>query len=53
MSKPEWAFANILDQVYEHQSFVVEYLQSLADRAGCSAVNVKVYSASGMLNRFG
>jgi hypothetical protein len=32
--QPEWAFTNILDQIYEHQSFIKEYLQPLTTRAG-------------------
>jgi len=39
--QPEWAFANILDQIYEHQSFIKEYLQPLTTKAGYD-INVKV-----------
>jgi hypothetical protein len=39
--KPEWAFANILDQLYEHQAFISDYLQPLTIKAGCD-VSVKV-----------
>jgi len=39
--QPEWAFANILDQIYEHQSFIKEYLQPLTTKAGYE-INVKV-----------
>jgi hypothetical protein len=42
--QPEWAFANILDQMYEHQSFIKEYLQPLTTKAGYD-INVKVSPA--------
>ncbi|KAK4688656.1 RAD50-interacting protein 1, partial [Tremellales sp. Uapishka_1] len=40
VDKPEWAFANILDQIYEHRSFLQDYLQPLTDRAGYHNVDV-------------
>jgi hypothetical protein len=43
--QPEWAFANILDQIYEHQSFIKEYLQPLTTKAGYD-INVKVSPSS-------
>ncbi|ORX39873.1 TIP-1 family-domain-containing protein [Kockovaella imperatae] len=41
VDKPEWAFSNILDQIYEHQSFLEDYLQPLTARAGFPDVDVK------------
>ncbi|ODO11585.1 hypothetical protein I350_00367 [Cryptococcus amylolentus CBS 6273] len=34
VDKPEWAFANILDQIFTHQAFVATYLQPLTAQAG-------------------
>jgi hypothetical protein len=42
VDKPEWAFSNILDRIYEHQSFIEDYLQPLVGRAGFDQVDVKV-----------
>jgi len=44
-NQPEWAFTNILDQLYEHQAFINDYLQPLTTRAGYD-VSVKVSSAT-------
>ncbi|WVR05282.1 hypothetical protein IAU60_002294 [Kwoniella sp. DSM 27419] len=41
VDKPEWAFANILDQIYEHQSFLSNYLQPLCVKGGYDQVSVK------------
>ncbi|WWD01416.1 hypothetical protein V866_008360 [Kwoniella sp. B9012] len=41
VEKPEWAFANILDQIYEHQSFLSTYLQQLSSKAGFDDVDIK------------
>ncbi|WWC61139.1 uncharacterized protein I303_103718 [Kwoniella dejecticola CBS 10117] len=41
VDKPEWAFANILDQIYEHQSFLSSYAQRLASSAGYEDIDVK------------
>jgi hypothetical protein len=49
VDKPEWAFANITDVLYEHESFVREYLQPLAAASGFGAVDVKVGSARWVL----
>jgi hypothetical protein len=40
-NQPEWAFTNILDQLYEHQAFINDYLQPLTTRAGYD-ISVKV-----------
>ncbi|KAL1405306.1 hypothetical protein Q8F55_008933 [Vanrija albida] len=40
VDKPEWAFANIQDAVYEHAGFIADYLQPLTARA-YPAVEVK------------
>lgn len=42
MDKPEWAFANIQDVVYEHTAFIADYLQPLTNRSGFKDVDVKV-----------
>ena len=42
VDKPEWAFSNILDQIYQHQAFIDEYLQPLVQRAGFRDIDVKV-----------
>lgn len=42
VDKPEWAFANIQDVVYEHAAFIADYLQPLAASAGFGGVDVKV-----------
>lgn len=42
VDKPEWAFANIQDAVYEHTAFISDYLQPLTARAGFRNVDVKV-----------
>ncbi|WVQ71643.1 hypothetical protein IAR50_001183 [Cryptococcus sp. DSM 104548] len=34
VDKPEWAFANILDQIFTHQAFVSTYLQPLTAQTG-------------------
>nr|ODN88505.1 hypothetical protein L204_06360 [Cryptococcus depauperatus CBS 7855] len=36
VDKPEWAFANILDQIYTHNQFLATYLQKLANSSGYS-----------------
>ncbi|WVQ98696.1 hypothetical protein IAU59_005827 [Kwoniella sp. CBS 9459] len=41
VDKPEWAFANILDQIYEHQNFLSSYVQPLTSRAGYEETSVK------------
>ncbi|WWC90049.1 uncharacterized protein L201_004981 [Kwoniella dendrophila CBS 6074] len=41
VDKPEWAFANILDQIYEHQSFLSAYLQQLSAKAGYNDIDIK------------
>ncbi|OCF36565.1 hypothetical protein I316_01816 [Kwoniella heveanensis BCC8398] len=41
VDKPEWAFANILDQIYEHQNFLSSYLQPLTTRAGYEEISIK------------
>ncbi|OCF54147.1 hypothetical protein L486_08343 [Kwoniella mangroviensis CBS 10435] len=41
VDKPEWAFANILDQIYEHQSFLSTYLQQLSSKAGFEDIDIK------------
>ncbi|TXT04871.1 hypothetical protein VHUM_03954 [Vanrija humicola] len=41
VDKPEWAFANIQDAVYEHAGFIADYLQPLTARGGYPAVDVK------------
>ncbi|KIR53163.1 hypothetical protein I315_04199 [Cryptococcus gattii Ru294] len=41
IDKPEWAFANILDQVYTHQTFLTTYIQQLTSQAGYTSVSVK------------
>ena len=41
VDKPEWAFTHILDQIYEHESFIEEYLGPLTHGAGYP-VDVKV-----------
>ncbi|ORY33806.1 TIP-1 family-domain-containing protein [Naematelia encephala] len=41
VDKPEWAFANILDQIYDHQAFIGDYLQPLTNQAGYDSVDVK------------
>ncbi|WVW83112.1 hypothetical protein I302_105130 [Kwoniella bestiolae CBS 10118] len=41
VDKPEWAFANILDQIYEHQSFLSTYLQQLSTKAGYEDIDIK------------
>lgn len=48
--QPEWAFTNILDQIYEHQSFIREYLQPLTTRAGYE-IDVKASPLSSLLSR--
>jgi len=50
--QPEWAFANILDQIYEHQSFIKEYLQPLTTKAGYD-INVKVSPLPSFISLFG
>lgn len=39
--QPEWAFANILDQVYTHQTFLTTYIQQLTSQAGYTSVSAK------------
>lgn len=41
VDKPEWAFSNILDQIYQHQAFLGEYLQPLIERAGYRGVDAR------------
>ncbi|WVQ70105.1 uncharacterized protein L199_008330 [Kwoniella botswanensis] len=41
VDKPEWAFANILDQIYEHQSFLSTYLQQLSSKSGFEDIDIK------------
>ncbi|KAK8869829.1 hypothetical protein IAR55_000397 [Kwoniella newhampshirensis] len=41
VDKPEWAFANILDQIYEHQTFITTYLQPLSARSGYESVDIR------------
>ncbi|XAO24018.1 hypothetical protein I312_102808 [Cryptococcus bacillisporus CA1280] len=41
IDKPEWAFANILDQVYTHQTFLTTYIQQLTSQAGYTSVSAK------------
>ncbi|OXM81277.1 hypothetical protein C364_01141 [Cryptococcus neoformans Bt63] len=41
IDKPEWAFANILDQMYIHQAFLTTYIQTLTSQAGYTSVSVK------------
>ncbi|EIW69690.1 hypothetical protein M231_06298 [Tremella mesenterica] len=41
VDKPEWAFSNILDQIYQHTDFISDYLQPLVSRSGSSEVDVK------------
>ncbi|WWC69475.1 uncharacterized protein I206_103416 [Kwoniella pini CBS 10737] len=41
VDKPEWAFANILDQIYEHQSFLSSYVQRLASLSGYEDIDIK------------
>ncbi|AAW41871.2 hypothetical protein CNBB3130 [Cryptococcus deneoformans B-3501A] len=41
IDKPEWAFANILDQTYIHQTFLATYIQTLTSQAGYTSVSVK------------
>ncbi|WWD15898.1 hypothetical protein CI109_100322 [Kwoniella shandongensis] len=41
VDKPEWAFANILDQIYEHQTFITTYLQPLSAKAGYDSIDIR------------
>ncbi|KAL7423932.1 hypothetical protein Q5752_001517 [Cryptotrichosporon argae] len=34
LDKPEWAFANLLDMLYEHRDFFEDYIKPLSARAG-------------------
>lgn len=43
--QPEWAFANILDQIYDHQAFIQDYLQPLTSKAGYN-ISVKVSTSA-------
>lgn len=45
VDKPEWGFANIIDSVHEHQSFISDYLQPLTARAGYKGIDVTVSSS--------
>lgn len=47
VDKPEWAFANIQDAVYEHAAFIADYLQPLVASVGYGSVDVKVSADEG------
>ncbi|WRT67124.1 uncharacterized protein IL334_004090 [Kwoniella shivajii] len=41
VDKPEWAFANILDQIYEHQNFLSSYIQPLTSKSGYENIDIR------------
>ncbi|WVQ81558.1 hypothetical protein IAT38_003682 [Cryptococcus sp. DSM 104549] len=41
VDKPEWAFANILDQIFEHHTFLTTYIQPLTSHSGYSDIDIR------------